>query len=124
MPISPREARRRPQHERRALQRKLDAQTQQMKEFGKDRATAEEVLEDWRENAAERLEMLCDIAFPMDTPKDPTSASVLLGRLQGFMEPLRKAYDTLGLTGQMQANLDKIRDQLNDLEEEVDDDEN
>ena len=124
MPVQPRETRKRPDHERRKLQRKLDQQTDQIKEFGKDRAVAEAVVEEWRVNARERLEMISDIAFPMDAPKDPTSAAVLLGRIQGFMEPLRKAYDTLGLTGQMQTNLDKTRDQLNDLGEEVEDEDN
>jgi hypothetical protein len=124
MVLEAREPRKRPDHERRKLQRKLDQQTDQLKEFGKDRAIAEAVVEEWRENARERLEMISDIAFPMDAPKDPTSAAVLLGRIQGFMEPLRKAYDTLGLTGQMQTNLDKTRDQLNDLGEEVFDDDN
>lgn len=123
MPVRPREMTKRPDHERRKLQRKLDDQTGQLKEFGKDQAIAEAVLEDWRVNARERLEMICDIAFPMDTPKDPTSAAVLLGRIQGFMEPLRKSYDTLGLTGQMKTNLDKTRDRLNDLGEEEEEDE-
>lgn len=120
MPIAPREARKRPDHERRALQRRLDKQTDQLKEFGKDKSGAEEILADWRENAFGRLEALLDMAFPMDPPTDPTSAAVLLGRVQGFLEPMRKAVDTLGLTGQMQSSLDKIRDQLDDLGEEFD----
>ena len=123
MPIAPRETRKRPDHERRALQRRLDKQLDQLKDFGTDKAKAEEVLADWRENASKRIETLLDILFPMDPPKDPTSAAVLLGRAQGFLEPMRKATDTLGLTGQMQTSLDKIRDRINDLGEEFEDDE-
>lgn len=124
MPIQPRERTFRPDNERRALQRRLDKQLDQIGEFGKDKAGAEKVLEEWRENAADRLEMLCDMVFPMDAPKDPTSAAVLLGRVQGFLEPMRKAVDVLGLTGQMQLSIDKIRDQINDLGEELEDDDN
>lgn len=124
MPVAPRERPFRPDNERRALQRRLDKQLDQLKEFGKDRAGAEEVLKEWREKAGDRLEMLCDMVFPMDTPKDPTSAAVLLGRVQGFLEPMRKAVDVLGLTGQMQNSLDKLRDQINDLEEEIEDEDN
>ena len=119
MPVNPREIQRKPDHQRRALQRRLDAQMDKLKAFDKDIAVADEVLADWRENAADRLEGVCDIAFPMDAPKDPTSAAVLLGRIQGFLEPLRRAYDTLGITGQMKLNAEKIREAINDLGEEV-----
>jgi hypothetical protein len=124
MPLAARESRKRPDHERRALQRRLDKQLDQMAEFGKDRAGAEEVLAEWNENASDRLQVILDIAYPMDAPTDPTSAAVLLGRIQGFLAPLRKAADTLGLTGQMQLSADKLRDQINDLGEEIEDEEN
>jgi hypothetical protein len=65
--------------------------------------------------------MVLDIAYPADAPMDPTSAAVLLGRIQGFLEPMRKATDTLGLTGQMKLSVDKLRDQINDLGEDFTD---
>jgi hypothetical protein len=106
------------------MQRRLDKQLDQMAEFGKDRTGAEKVLADWSENALERLEMVLDIASPIEPLTDPTAAAVLVGRIQGFLEPMRKAVDTLGLTGQMQLKADQLRDQINDLGEEFEDDDN
>lgn len=121
MPLGPRESFQRPQSERRALQRKLDQQAEKVREFSKDRAVADEVMADWQDNAMKRLEALCDAAFPMNMPTDPTGAAMLLGRLQGILEPLRRAIDTIGLVEQMQANLSKTRDSINNLGEELDD---
>ena len=64
--IADRERGTRPSHERRALQHKLDAQVERMREFSKDRAVADEVVADWRENAWDRLQMVTDVACPID----------------------------------------------------------
>lgn len=122
MAVNPRPFQRTPDNERRALQRRLDAQLSKLKDFAKDRAEAEEIVEKWNEGASKHLEQLCDIAFPLDAPKDPTSAAVMLGRIQGYLEPLRRAKDTLGLTEQMQLTADKTREQIDELgEEDLDD---
>lgn len=120
--VDPREMQQ-PQHQRRAQQRKLDEQIGQLKTFGKDRADAQEIIEGWKKAAWSRIETLSEIAFPIDEPKDPTTAAIRFGRIQGFMEPLRKALDTLGVTDQMQANIDKARDRLNELDAELEEEE-
>jgi hypothetical protein len=120
MPLGVRETMSRPQNERRVLQRKLDAQMEKVREFSGDRSEADEIIADWQDNAMRRLGMLCDIAFPMEMPSDPTGAAILLGRLQGLLEPLRKALDTVALVEQMQLTASKIRDRINDFGEEID----
>lgn len=110
-----------PKSRRGELSARLGKQMDKLKNIERENAKAQALLDDWEENAWEYLQDVCNVAYPAETPQDPTSAGLVLGRLQGFLWPMRTALDLQGMYEQAKANLDKTRDQLNGLEEEEDD---